>query len=46
MLKYIQKKDLKQTLFEFLLKNAFYLVTHVEGSKILDKFVNNVASSS
>jgi len=35
----MKNKSTKDRLFEVLLKNAFYLVTHVEGAKVLDKFV-------
>lgn len=44
MVKLMKSKTSKQRFFEVLLKNAFYLVTHVEGAKVLDKFVVNIAT--
>lgn len=40
----MKSKTSKQRFFEVLLKNAFYLVTHVEGAKVLDRFVVNIAT--
>lgn len=44
MIKFMKSKNIKERFFDVLLKNAFYLVTHVEGAKVLDKFVVNIAS--
>ncbi|KAL4445060.1 hypothetical protein ABPG74_018788 [Tetrahymena malaccensis] len=44
MIKYLKNKTTKDKLFEVIKKNAFYLVTHVEGAKVLDKFVINNAT--
>lgn len=44
MIKFLKNKETKDRFFEIIKKNAFFLVTHVEGAKVLDKFVINNAT--
>lgn len=43
MIKYMVKSQ-KEKFFSFLLKNCFNLVSHVEGAKVLDGFVREIAT--
>lgn len=43
MIKYIVKKY-KFQFFDILLKNLYYLVSHVEGAKVVDRFARDLAT--
>ncbi|KRX00085.1 Armadillo-type fold [Pseudocohnilembus persalinus] len=46
MIKQMKSKEVKEQFFQKLHKNAFYLVSHVEGAKVIDQYLRNLAKSS
>lgn len=46
MIKQMKKKDIKERFYQHLQKNAYYLVSHVEGAKVIDQYLRNLAKPS
>lgn len=42
----MKKKEIKEKFFQHLVKNAYYLVSHVEGAKVIDSYLRNLAKPS
>lgn len=39
----MKDKEIKKQLFDKLFKDVYYLVSHVEGAKVIDQYMRNLA---